>query len=248
MKNKHIKKAIPIISAVLAWGLAAHAIGEDLYLPSPVAVFYKLAEIVSSSDFIGIVLTSLSKIAFGFAIAVTAGFLLALFAVRFTFLEILFAPYMTILKSAPVVSFVLLCMLWASKDVLPIVIVFMINLPIVYTNLINGFKSADTALLQLAAVYKMNFIKKLKYIYLPAAKPQALAAAALSSGIAVKSCIAAEIIGLPLFSIGDAMHRAKLYLETGELFAWTVVILIISFAFEKLMLGAVKILYSGLES
>ena len=48
--------------------------------------------------------------------------------------------------------------------------------------------------------------------------------------------ITAEVIGLPNGSIGDALYRAKITLSTGELFAWTFVIILLSAGFEKLFL------------
>ena len=53
-----------------------------------------------------------------------------------------------------------------------------------------------------------------------------------------KSGVAAEVIGLPNGSIGDALYRAKITLSTGELFAWTFVIILLSAGFEKLFLLA----------
>ena len=56
-------------------------------------------------------------------------------------------------------------------------------------------------------------------------------------GICWKSGVAAEVIGLPDGSIGDALYRAKITLSTGELFAWTFVIILLSAGFEKLFLA-----------
>ena len=39
-------------------------------------------------------------------------------------------------------------------------------------------------------------------------------------------------------STGDALYRAKITLSTGELFAWTFVIILLSAGFEKLFLLA----------
>ena len=38
------------------------------------------------------------------------------------------------------------------------------------------------------------------------------------------------------------MYRAKIYLETADLFAWTLVIIVISAAFERVFLFLVKLL------
>ena len=59
----------------------------------------------------------------------------------------------------------------------------------------------------------------------------------MALGICWKSGVAAEVIGLPDGSIGDALYRAKITLSTGELFAWTFVIILLSAGFEKLFLA-----------
>jgi NitT/TauT family transport system permease protein len=54
-------------------------------------------------------------------------------------------------------------------------------------------------------------------------------------GITWKVIIAAEILSQPRFSIGTNLIIAKIDLETAQVFAWTVVIILISFVFESLL-------------
>ena len=60
----------------------------------------------------------------------------------------------------------------------------------------------------------------------------------LACGLCWKSGVAAEVIGLPSGSIGERLYDAKIYLNTGEVLAWTLVIVLISLACEKLIPGA----------
>ena len=39
---------------------------------------------------------------------------------------------------------------------------------------------------------------------------------------------------------GEKLYNAKIYLNTPDLFAWTIVIIVISFVFEKCFLGIVS--------
>ena len=55
-----------------------------------------------------------------------------------------------------------------------------------------------------------------------------------------KAGVAAEVIGVPKGSIGEKLYNAKIYLETPDLFAWTIVIIVISFVFEKCFLWRVR--------
>ena len=51
-----------------------------------------------------------------------------------------------------------------------------------------------------------------------------------------KSGVAAEVIGVPSYSIGEKLYMSKIYLDTAGLFAWTLVIIAVTFFFERLFL------------
>lgn len=70
--------------------------------------------------------------------------------------------------------------------------------------------------------------------------PFFISACSVSLGLCWKSGIAAEVIGLPKGSIGEKLYQAKIFLNTGELFAWTLVIIIVSIVFEKLFIYLLK--------
>ena len=70
--------------------------------------------------------------------------------------------------------------------------------------------------------------------------PHFLSACRLSLGMCWKAGVAAEVIGVPSGSIGEKLYNAKIYLNTPDLFAWTIVIIVISFVFEKCFLGIVS--------
>ena len=111
--------------------------------------------------------------------------------------------------------------------------------PPVYLNVLSGIGSADRQLLEMAKVFRVPFGRRLRGVYLPAVLPHFRAAASLGLGLCWKSGVAAEVIGLPALSIGEALYNAKVYFLTPDLFAWTAVIVAVSVAFEKLFLAAV---------
>jgi NitT/TauT family transport system permease protein len=52
-------------------------------------------------------------------------------------------------------------------------------------------------------------------------------------GIGWKVTVAAEVLSHPRFSIGTYLYESKAYLNTPQLFAWTLVIILLSFIFEN---------------
>ena len=51
-------------------------------------------------------------------------------------------------------------------------------------------------------------------------------------------------MGIPDHSIGEQLYLSKVYLDTGGIFAWTVVIILLSFLFEKMVLGKYAAVWS----
>jgi NitT/TauT family transport system permease protein len=78
-------------------------------------------------------------------------------------------------------------------------------------------------------------LRRLPAIDAPAVLPHLLAACQVGVGLAWKSGITAEVIGLPQGSIGERLYQAKIFLSTADLFAWTIVIIALSFLFERVV-------------
>lgn len=248
-KNKRIiAKASAVLLALLVWQTASTVVGSELLLVSPIGVLKRLFTLVGETGFFATVGFTLSRIAIGFFAGLLIGTLLALLAGRFQIVEILLWPYMITVKSVPVASFVVIALIWFSASGLSTLISFLMVLPIIYTNLLDGIKSVDKKMLQMADVFKMPHFRRLRFIWLPSVKPFLLSGCKISLGLAWKSGVAAELIGYPEGSMGEALYYSKLFLNTADLFAWTVVIVLLSVCFEKLFLFALKRVLKGVES
>jgi len=245
--KRNMEKAAAIVFALVVWQAGAMLLNNPLLLVTPVAVVRRLFSLLTEPDFFSTVVFSFVRIVSGFFLALASGSLLAVIAGRFRPVETLLWPFMTAIKSVPVASFIILCLIWLSSKNLSVFISFLMVLPIVYTNMLQGIKSTDAKLLEMAWLFRVSWIKKLKYIHIPQLKPFIFSACSVSIGLAWKSGIAAEVIGIPDGSIGEKLYEAKVYLSSGDLFAWTVIIISLSIAFEKLFLFMLKKLFAGLE-
>lgn len=216
------------------------AVGQSFLLPPPFDVLKTLFALCAEGEFYLSVLTSVGRIALGFFTGFLAAALLAPLSVRFRRVEELLAPLVFTVKTVPVASFIILVLIWISSRNLSVVIAFMMVFPILYTNIGTGIRNTDRELLEMAEVFRLSKRKLIRYIYLPQIMPLLDAGASLSIGLAWKAGIAAEIIGLPKNSIGEHLYHAKIYFETEQLFAWTIVIICLSVFFEKLFLSALR--------
>lgn len=218
------------------WQAAAMAIGQEVFLVSPVQALRCLLRLLPQADFWHRVGFSAGRILLGFGLGVVCSAALAVAAEICPAAEILIAPVLQLVKATPVASFIILALVWVRGASLSVLISFLMVLPVLYGAVRTGIRSADPQLLEMAKVFRLPFARRLRAVWLPAVLPAFRQGCSVALGICWKSGVAAEVIGLPNGSIGDALYRAKITLSTGELFAWTFVIILLSAGFEKLFL------------
>ena len=240
-------KLLAVIFALCLWQLAAMTIDSKILLVSPVEVAVRLTTIWQTEGFWTSIWFSFYHIAGGFFLALFLGIVLAALAGRFRRIETLLWPFLVTIKTVPVASFVVICLIWLSAEKLSVFISFLIVLPVVYGNVLEGIKSEDKLMLEVGTVFKMPLLRRLLYIHLPQLKPFIMSACATALGMAWKAGVAAEIIGTPDGSIGKQLFYSKIYLDTDDLLCWTVIIVIVSVLFEKLFMLGLKALYGRLE-
>ena len=223
------------------WQIAAWAVGSKLLLASPVEVIKRMFELAfGGGDFWATALYSFSRIALGFFGGLFVGILLAVAAGKSRIVETMLFPYMVTVRSIPVASFVILALIWLTASKLASFVSFLMVMPIVYTNVLAGIRAVDPKLLEMARVFRVPPLRKLRYIWLPGLRSHLVSACEISLGLAWKSGIAAELIGYPTGSVGEKLYYSKVYLDTVDLFAWTAFIVLFSVGFAKLFLAVLK--------
>ena len=241
------EKAAAIAVALLVWQIVAMLLDQSILLASPTEVVTALGQLLISSDFLRTVWFSFSRIALGFLLGFCAASVFAVLSARFHIVEVLLWPYIAVIKATPVASFIILCLVWLTSRNLSVFICFLIVFPTVYTNLLAGIRNRSLSLAEMAALYEIPLGKRLLALDLPQLRPYLLSALELSIGMAWKAGVAAEVIGTPAGSIGKMLYTAKIYLATPELFAWSIVVVIVSVLFEKTLVGLCRLFYRKLE-
>jgi len=246
-RKEILQKAGAIIFALAIWQLAAAAVNTRILLVGPAEVFMRLCTIWQVEDFWGSIWFTFYHIVSGFLLGLAAGVLLAALSARSHLAETLLWPFMITIKSVPVASFIVICLIWLSSKNVSVFISFLIVMPVVYGNMLSGIRAVDGNLLEMARVFRMPGLRKLKYIYLPELKPFIMSACSTALGMSWKAGVAAEIIGTPDGSIGKQLYYAKIWVDTDDLLCWTVIIVICSVTFEKLFMALLKGMYRKLE-
>ena len=239
MLKKTARWLIPLLFWIAVWELAAWRIGNVLLFPNPRTVLGALWDLLQTEQFYKYTLRSFWNVFSGILIATLTGTALAALTHRISFLRELTLPLMTVIKATPVASFIVLMLIWIGSARVPSIITFLIVLPVVWTNLDEGLQKQDKQLIQVARIYGFSWAQKLRLLTLPTVKPYLISALRTSLGLAWKAGIAAEIIAMPRGTIGTMIGDARGSLETEDMFAWTLTVILLSLLLE---LGIVRLL------
>lgn len=228
-------QAAAILFWLALWQLGAMALGHSLLLPTPAEVCAALGRLLTQRIFWQSIAASCLRIFLGLALGCIAGCLLAGLAGAYRPVRVLAGIPITVLRTTPVASFIILALLWVPGRSLSVLISFIMVMPVLYTNTLAGLDAKDEKLAEMAMLFGIKKAKTLRYLTLPQLAPWVAGGCRMAVGLAFKSGVAAEVIGLPCGTIGERLYQAKLYLETGELFAWTLVIIVLCAVSEKLL-------------
>lgn len=222
------------------WALAAALVGQELLLPSPLQVLRRVFALAGSADFYRTVANSILRILSGILSGTLLGVLLAALTESSKTARALLAPMMTLVKSTPVASFIILALIWIGRSAIPACIAALMVLPVVWANVSAGLAGRDQQLLEMAKVFGFSRKTTLRRITVPSVLPHLRAALCSALGLGWKAGIAAEVLTVPPYSIGKMIFESKTYLETTSLFAWTLTVILLSVLIERVLLELVR--------
>jgi len=234
--KKRIQKIAIILFWILIWQVLAFCVDNSILLVTPRAVLMRLGELLTEGLFWQTVAVSMMRMVIGFLLGLVVAVLLAGVSFRYSMAEDILQPVMSLMKTVPVASFVVMFLIWWGSSVLAVAISFLVVLPNIYISMLEGLKSTDKQLLEMAKIFRIGMVNKMLFIYRPALRPFLNGAMKLALGMCWKSGVAAEVIGTPAFSIGGEIYMSKIHLDTAGVLAWTTIVVLLSLCFERLML------------
>lgn len=246
--RKGAMTALAVVFWLCVWQVAALIINNDILLSGPVSTAAALVRLTHTAGFAGSIFYSLLRILSGFVAGSAIGIIAAVLKHKSMIIGTLIAPLMSMLKSIPVASFVILVLIWFGNGRLSFIISMLVVIPIMFYSADAGIDGIDKRMTEMADVFRIPMWSRIKYIFLPEMYPSLLAGFKTAVGMSWKSGVAAEVIGQPLHSLGNELYNAKIYLATDEVLAWTVVIVLLSWISEKIFLFLAEHLFPHMNT
>lgn len=230
-----ISTVLPAAVLVFIWQVQSLRLGLPVVLPSPGEVLRRIAALVPDVRFWHHAGATAFRSLYSFFISLVLSIVLGTLAGFFPRFRSFIGFPMGIIKASPVVSFILLAVFWFSTDTVPVFIGLLMTLPIMSASCAAGIRETDTKILAMAKIYRFTVIQKIRHIYVPSVLPYFLSGALTAFSLSWKVVAAAEVICLPKKGIGTAMQTAKTHIETADVFAYTIAIIVLSYICERVL-------------
>lgn len=238
-------KAVAAAGAVAAfwlaaWVFAAALVAQPLILPGPGAVALALLRLVCDGGTWAILVGSGARILGGLALAAVCGGALAGISSRSRAFAHLVAPVLSFVKATPVACVVVLLLIWLGSERVSIAAVFLMALPGVYFSLFEGLAQVDKPLEQMFRLHGVRGWRLFCAHTWREVLPFVLSCARAVIGMSWKAGVAAELIGMAVGTVGERIYQAKLLIETADLLAWTVLVVMASWACERVLVWLLR--------
>jgi NitT/TauT family transport system permease protein len=233
-RNRIISLSV-VILLLIGWEVLSVSFGSSQILPGPDDTIATLFQMVQTSDFIHSLGLTLFRGFIGFALALGAALLIGIPAGLNSGIEAAFRPIIVTIRSTPVISIILLALIWLQVDQVPVFIGFLTMFPILTTNISQGIRNTEPAFVQMAHLYSIRKSRILTEIYFPSILPWLFSGISTAVGFGWRSVIIGEVLSQPRYGIGSMMQDAQSFLLVSEVIAWTLVAVIVGSLFEWLI-------------
>ncbi|MBW6410073.1 ABC transporter permease [Clostridium weizhouense] len=217
---------------LIVWQVLATIINNDIYIPTINQIISETRNIICNDNFLKMLLSSLYRTALSYIFAVLLAVVLGVLTFLYPFFRYLMAPINAFAKTIPTMVLVVLTLVWFNKDKAPFVVGFAITFPILYEGILSNLINFDKKLIEMLDIYEVSLNDRIKGVYWPVIKFYLISIFVSTFSLAFKVVIAGEVHGQPKFGIGSAIQLEKVNFNTSGIFAWIVIIAVISIIFE----------------
>lgn len=235
MIKKNGKKLLIALFWLLIWQAAAMAVKSSLLLPDPIDTLRAMIGLLTDGGFYLDALATIGRCIAAMILALVLGMLLSIAAYKWQVVRDVLSLPVALFKTIPIMAVAIYMILLMSAGSVPVLVCWIMCFPIVYTNLLNGLDAMDGKLLEMANLYGISGYKLSRHVYLPMLYPHFRSAMSLVAGMSWKAIVTAEVLSIPQLSLGYELMNAKYYLNTDMLFAYIIVLILISILFENLI-------------
>lgn len=217
----------------IIWERVALYIDNSLLFPRVSEIFLSLKNLVASGDFTLILWNTLSRFFISIVFSLILAIIFSVASYRYEVIGFLLFPFIIFLRAVPTIAIIIVVLIWSSVEKVPIVVGMLILFPILYESILGGIKNVDKNLLKMSKVFKVPTKRVVRDIYIPSIYYSISSNIPSYIGLTFKVIIAGEVLSQESLSIGGEIFINKIYLESSNIFAWIIVVIVLNYLLEK---------------
>lgn len=217
------------------WAIVAKVKDNPLVLPMPDVVLEKFFTLGGEEGFWRAVLASILRTLISFVTSFVIALLFAALGGVCKPFHRVISPVVTILRAAPTVAVILIMYAFVHNTTMAILVGFLIAFPIMYSAFYSAIVGVDGDLVEMAKLYKVSPINRVRYVYLPSIANTLFDTSKSTLSLTFKVVVAAEILTSVARSVGGKIQTAYASFEVAYLLAWTLVAIVFSFVLEGIV-------------
>lgn len=226
---------LSILLIPVAWQLLSWQMAQPQLIPSFPDLIRALFRLVYSPGFLVSIGTTCLRACVGLLLSLAAASITAFLLNRSEAIRFLFMPWLSLLRSVPVISFILLALIFLNQEMIPLLIAFLTMYPLLTENLLKGLMNRRDSWKMLARQFHLNAWNCLFQINYPQLKPYLFSGLASAVGFGWRAIIMGEVLSQCVDGIGKRMKEAQVFIDVPELIAWTLVAIVLSWLTDKLI-------------
>ena len=226
---------LSILLIPVAWQLLSWQMAQPQLIPSFPDLIRALLRLVYSPGFLVSIGTTCLRACVGLLLSLAAASITAFLLNRSEAIRFLFMPWLSLLRSVPVISFILLALIFLNPEMIPLLIAFLTMYPLLTENLLKGLMNRRDSWKMLARQFHLNAWNCLFQINYPQLKPYLFSGLASAVGFGWRAIIMGEVLSQCVDGIGKRMKEAQVFIDVPELIAWTLVAIVLSWLTDKLI-------------
>lgn len=226
---------LSILLIPVAWQLLSWQMAQPQLIPSFPDLVRALLRLVYTPGFLVSIGTTCLRACVGLLLSLAAASITAFLLNRSEAIRFLFMPWLSLLRSVPVISFILLALIFLNPEMIPLLIAFLTMYPLLTENLLKGLMNRRDSWKILARQFHLNAWNRLFQINYPQLKPYLFSGLASAVGFGWRAIIMGEVLSQCVDGIGKRMKEAQVFIDVPELIAWTLVAIVLSWLTDKLI-------------
>lgn len=208
-------------------------VNQSIILPSFLDVFNRLVTILSDSPFYVHLFYTLFRVVLGTVVAFVLSFIFAILSYDFDFVDNALKPIVLISKTIPNITYILLVLIWFSREMSVFFVTLLILFPVLYTQISSALLGINPEHLEVLKLYPETYFYRLFKVILPLIKISLIEGIKGALSLGFKVGVMAEILGQVQPGLGYLMHLARMNFETVDLFAYTAIMIMVVVLIEK---------------